>query len=59
MATKIKALQTCNISPGGKSLHMEAGEVYEIEASADEIDDYVRGKYAEVVKATPRKRATK
>ena len=59
MATKVKALQNVNISPGGKSMRMVAGETYEIDASADEIDDYVRGKYVSLVKPTRTKPAAK
>lgn len=48
---KIKALQDVHIAPQGRPMRMRAGQEYDIVASDDEIDDLIRGKYAEVVTA--------
>lgn len=57
--TEVRALQNVNIAPHGVQMHLEKGEKYAI--PTDTVDDYVRGRYVEVVatkKAAPRK-ATK
>ena len=63
---KVTALQDVNVAPHGVLTHLEAGEQYEL--PTDEVFDYVRAGFVEVVEApkpkaapkrTPRKRTPK
>ena len=55
--TEVRALQDVTIAPHGQQLVMKEGKKYEI--PADTVDDYIRGRYVEVVeqaKATPKRK---
>jgi hypothetical protein len=59
--TEVRALQDVTIAPHGRQMVMREGLKYEI--PSDTVDDYIRGRYVEVVEAAKpkpkRKRTTK
>ena len=57
--TEVRALQNVTIAPHGQQVVMQEGLKYEI--PADTVDDYVRGRYVEVVeqaKPTPKRKTS-
>ena len=53
---EVRALQNVTIAPHGQQVVMQEGLKYQI--PADTVDDYIRGRYVEVVEAPKPKRKT-
>lgn len=54
--TEIRALQDVTIAPHGLQMVLKEGLKYEI--PADTVEDYVRGRYVEVIEKPKAKRAS-